>query len=96
MRKIPFAGIELTSQRVRGYMDTSEVPGVLVHYCCFRLTSGASTAVGPYIIPRKRKRFFLSQSTLREEFVEKKYQVFDVGPLIILVQVNLSSPVERV
>ena len=70
---------------------------VRVDYCCFRLTSGASTAVGPYIIPRNRKRFFLSQSTLREEFVEKKYQVFDIGgPLIILVQVNLSSPVERV
>ena len=59
--------------------------------------SGASTAVGPYIIPRNMKRFFLSQSTLREEFVGKKYQVFDiVRPLIILVQVNLSSPVERV
>ena len=48
---------------------------VLVDYCSFRLTSDASTAVGPYIIPRNRKRFFLSQSTLREEFVEKKYQV---------------------
>ena len=59
--------------------------------------SGASTAVGPYIIPRNMKRFFLSQSTLREEFVGKKYQVFDiVRRLIILVQVNLSSPVERV
>ena len=69
----------------------------LVHYCCFHLTSGASTAVGPYIIPRNMKDFFLSQSTLREEFVEKTYQMFDiVGPLIILVQVNLSSPVERV
>ena len=69
---------------------------VLVDYCCCHLTSGASTAVGPYI-PRNRKRFFLSQSTLREELVEKKYQVFDiVGPLIILVQVNLSSPMERV
>ena len=45
---------------------------------------------------RNRKRF-LSQSTLREEFVEKKYQVFDIiGLLTILVQVNLSSPVERV
>ena len=65
--------------------------------CCFHLTSGASTAVGPNIIPRNMKRFFLSQSTLREEFVEKKYEVFDiVGSLIILVQVNLSSPVERV
>ena len=43
------------------------------------------------------KRFFLSQPTLWEEFVEKKYQVFDiVGPLIIQVQVNLSFPVERV
>ena len=51
----------------------------------------------PYIVHRNRKRFFLSQSTLREEFVERKYQVFDiVGPLIILVHVNLSSPVERV
>ena len=70
---------------------------VLVDYSCFRLTSGASTAVGPYIIPRNKKRFFLSHLTLREEFVEKKYQVFDtVGPLIILAQVNLSSPVERV
>ena len=68
-----------------------------VDYCCFHLTSGATTAVGPYIIHRNRKRFFLSQSTLREEFVEKKYQMFDiVGPLIILVQVHLSSPVERV
>ena len=70
---------------------------VLVDCCCFHLTSGASTAVGPYFIPRNRKGFFLSQSTLREKFAEKKFQVFDiVGPLIILVQVNLSSPVERV
>ena len=70
---------------------------VLVEYCCFHLTSGASTAVGPYIIPRNKKGFFLSQSTLREKFVDKKFQVFDiVGPLIFLVQVNLSSPVERV
>ena len=45
---------------------------VLVDYCCFHLTSGASTAVGPYIIPRNMRRFFLSQSTLREEFAEKK------------------------
>ena len=43
---------------------------VLVDCCCFHLTSGASTAVG-YIIHRNRKRFFLSQSTRREEFVEK-------------------------
>ena len=43
---------------------------LLVDYCCFHLTSGASTAaVGPYIIHRNRKRFFLSQSTLGEEFV---------------------------
>ena len=79
------------------YIYTVVQECVLLDYCCFHLTSGASTAVGPYIIPRNRKRFFLSQSTLREEFVEKKYQVFDVvGPLTILVQVNLSSPVERV
>ena len=70
---------------------------VLVDYCSFHLTSGASTAVGPYIIHQNRKRFFLSQSTLREEFVERKYQMFDiVGLLMVLVQVNLSSPVERV
>ena len=70
---------------------------VLVDYFCFHLTSGASTAVGPYSVPRNMKRFFLSQSTLREEFAEKKYQVFDiVDPLIILVPVNLSPPVERV
>ena len=29
VRKIPFAGIELTSQRVRGLRGTSELPGVL-------------------------------------------------------------------
>ena len=71
---------------------------VLVDYCCFRLTSGASTAVvGPYIVNRNRKRFLLSQSTLREEFVKKKYQVLDIiGLLMILVQVNLSSLAERV
>ena len=68
------------------------------YYCYFHLTSGTSTAVvGPSIVHRNRKRFLLSQSTLREEFVEKKYQVFDIiGLLTILVQVNLSSPVERV
>ena len=67
---------------------------VLVDYCCFHLTSGASTAaVGPYIVHRNTGRFL---STLREEFVEKKYQVLDIiGLLLILVQVNLSSPVER-
>ena len=27
MRKIPFAGIELTSQRIRGLRGTSELPG---------------------------------------------------------------------
>ena len=49
------------------------------------------------IVHRNRKRFLMSQSTLREEFAEKKYQVFDIiGLLIILVQVSLSSPVERV
>ena len=70
---------------------------VLADYCCFYLTSGASTAVGPYIVHRSRKLLLLSQSTLREEFVEKKYQVFDkIGLLLIVVHVNLSSPVERV
>ena len=58
----------------------------LVDYYCFRLTSGTSTAVGPSIVHRNRKRFLLSQSTLREEFVKKKYQVFDlIGLLTILV-----------
>ena len=67
------------------------------YYCCFHLTSGTSTAEGPSIVHRNRKRFLLSQSTLREEFVEKKYEVFDIiGLLTILVQVNFSSPVERV
>ena len=31
MRKIPFAGIELTSQRVRELRGTSELPGRPVH-----------------------------------------------------------------
>ena len=67
------------------------------YYCCFHLTSGRSTAAGPSIVHLNRKRFLLSQPTLREEFDEKKYQVFDIiGLLTILVQVNLSSPVERV
>ena len=30
MRKTPFAGIELTSQRVRGLQGTSELPGRLI------------------------------------------------------------------
>ena len=84
-----------------GYEVPTELPGstgALVDYYCFHLTSGTSTAVGPSIVHRNRKRFLLSQSTLREEFVEKKYQVFDIIGLltILLVQVNLSSPVERV
>ena len=67
---------------------------VLVDYCCFHLASGASTALGSYIGHRNRRRLL---STLREEFVEKKYQVFDIiGLLLILSQVNLSSPVEGV
>ena len=59
----------------------------LVDYYCFHLTSGTSTAVGPSIVHPNRKRFLLSQSTLREEFVEKKYQVFDMPS-------NHSSPSE--
>ena len=31
MRKIPFAGVELTSQRVRGLRGTSELPGRPAH-----------------------------------------------------------------
>ena len=71
----------------------------LVDYycCCFNLTSGTSTAVGPYNVHRNREGFLLSQSTLREECVDKKYQVFDtIGLVTILVQVNFSSPMERV
>ena len=60
----------------------------LVDHYCFHLTSGTSPAVGLYIVHQNRKRFFLSQSTLREEFVEKKYQVFDIKGL------NHSSPSE--
>ena len=67
---------------------------ILVDYCCFHLASGASTALGSYIGHRNRRRLL---STLREEFVEKKYQVFDIiGLLLIVSQVNFSSPVERV
>ena len=55
---------------------------ILVDYCCFHLTSGAST--------RNRRPLL---STLREEFVGKKYQVFDIiGPLLILSQVKTSHP----
>ena len=74
---------------------TAVQQSVLVDYCCFHLTSGASTAViGPYIVHRNRRRLL---STLREEFAEKKYQVFDIiGLLLILSQVSLSFPVERI
>ena len=80
------------------YTVVQQYLNVLVDYCCFPLTSsGASTTVGPYIVYRNRKRFLLSQSTLREDCVEKKDQVFDITDLlIVLAQVNLSSPVERV
>ena len=77
-------------QKVQNLMPHDCIPSCTVY-------TGTSIAVGPYIVHRNRKRFLLSQSTLREEFVEKTYQVFDViGLLTILVQVNLSSPVERV
>ena len=46
VRKVPFAGIELTSQRVRGLRGTSELPGrpmvVIVYYyvgCKYRTTT---------------------------------------------------------
>ena len=79
------------------YIYTIVQQYALVDYYCFHLTSGTGRAVGPSIVHRNRKRFLLSQSTLREEFVEKKYQMFDIiGLLTILVQLNLSSPVERV
>ena len=74
-------------QKVQNLMPHDYIPSctvynvvqqyVLVDYCCFHLISGASTA-GPYIAHRNRKRFLLSRSTLREEFVEKKHQVFDI------------------
>ena len=60
------------------YTVVQQYLNVLVDYCCFHLTSGASTAVDPYIVRRNRKRFLLSQSTLREDFIEKKDQVFDI------------------
>ena len=61
------------------------------------VTQEEGNTVGPSIVHRNRKRFLVSQSTLQEEFVEKKYQVFDIiGLLTILVQVNLSPPVKRV
>ena len=38
-------------------------------YCCFHLNSGT---VHPDIVHRNRKRALLTQSTVREEFVEKR------------------------
>ena len=61
---------------------------VLVDCCCSHLNYGVSTTVSSYIVHRSRKRSLLSQATVREEFVEKKYQVFCIiGRLLILVQV---------
>ena len=87
-------------QKVQNLMPHDCIPSCTVYnvvqpytlvdlYCCFHLTSGKSTAVGSYIVHRNRKRFLLSQSTLREEFAEKKHQVFDIkGLLTILVQAH--------
>ena len=69
---------DATQLRTIVYCISVVQQSVLVDYCCFHLTSGASTAVGPYNVHRNRKRLLLSQSTLREEFVEKKSQVFDI------------------
>ena len=67
---------------------------VLVDYRCFHQLLVQVQALGSYIGHRNRRRLL---STLREEFVEKKYQVFDIiDLLLILSQANLSSPVERV
>ena len=55
---------------------TVEQQSVLVDYGCFHLTSGASTA---NIVGRNRNRLLPSKSTLREEFAEKRYQVFDIS-----------------
>ena len=69
---------------------------VLVDYYLLLFSSNfwCKYSIGSYIGHRNRRRLL---STLREEFVEKMYQVFDIiGLLLILSQVNLSSPVERV
>ena len=59
-------------QKVQNLMPHDYIPSctvykqyVLVDYSCFHQTSGVSTAVGPYIVHRDRKRFLLSQSTRR-------------------------------
>ena len=51
MRKIPFAGIELTSQRVRGLRGTSELPGrpVVQFINCF-LAYDTRSELGMYIL----------------------------------------------
>ena len=64
--KIPFAGIELTSQRVRGCMDTSELPGrptILIYWLNYHIIrghkventirKGKRTTYSPYDTKRK-------------------------------------------
>ena len=60
VRKIPFAGIELTSQRVRGLRGTSELPGrpaldtiILYHCHCF---------IRYFPVPLRRSRRFFESS----------------------------------
>ena len=72
MRKIPFAGVELTSQRVRGLRGTSELPGrpVLYKY----LISTSTYLVGP----RPNASSLLQHVFGRVTFDDPHYSVLSV------------------
>ena len=55
MRKIPFAGIELTSQRVRGLRGTSELPGR-----CSWVSREDGTVVEHIMYPVRVTRYLVS------------------------------------
>ena len=61
VRKIPFVGIELTSQRVRGLRGTSELPGrpASIYSQLFPLTGGCSEGLDALRVFFKHKLQFL-------------------------------------
>ena len=66
MRKIPFAGIELKSQRVRGLRGTSELPGRPARYTVSIFTGVYRTLVHKIRLHGRRGKG-MAESFLREK-----------------------------
>ena len=63
MRKNPLAGIELTSQRVRGLRSTSELPGRPIIGCIQRENGNDTKVLG---------KFDISKDTEKNEFFKNE------------------------